>query len=116
HIPFVLPARGLRLRRRGLPRPAEFLDAARLVIAGEQPVGWVERVLAAGRGLLLIDGIDEVGESERDEIRSWLGELLTAYPLCSYVVTARAQAVPESWLAEWEFASLELAPLNGEGT
>ncbi|MFC0844859.1 NACHT domain-containing protein [Streptomyces noboritoensis] len=115
HIPFVLPVRGLQLRRRGLPRPTAFLDVARLVIADEQPVGWAERVLEAGRGLLLIDGIDEVGESERGEIRSWLGELLTAYPLCSYVVTARAQAVPELWLAEWEFASFELAPLNGEG-
>lgn len=86
------------------------------MLVDEQPVGWAERVLAAGRGLLLIDGIDEVGESERAEIRSWLGELLTAYPLCSYVVTARAQAVPESWLSEWEFAALELGPLSSEDT
>ncbi|MFF1480837.1 NACHT domain-containing protein [Streptomyces sp. NPDC058301] len=111
HLPFVLPVRSLG-QRRGLPRPAEFLAAAGLVIADEQPAGWAERVLAAGRGLLLIDGVDEVAESARADIRSWLGELLTAYPLCSYVVTTRSEAVPESWLAEWEFASLELAPLN----
>lgn len=111
HIPFVLPMRYLQLGG-GLPRPAEFLASAGLLIADEQPVGWAKRVLAAGRGLLLIDGVDEVEESERAGIRSWLGELLTDYPDCSYVVTARSQAVPESWLTEWEFAALELAPLN----
>lgn len=114
HIPFVLPVGRLRVHR-GLPRPAEFLDAARSVIAAEQPVGWAERVLAAGRGLLLIDGVDEVEEAKRTEIRSWLGDLLTAYPLCSYVVTTRTQAVPESWLSEWEFAALELGPMDPDG-
>ncbi|PKV89183.1 NACHT domain-containing NTPase [Streptomyces sp. TLI_146] len=115
HIPFVLPVRSLQRRRQGLPRPKDFLDAARSVIADEQPAGWAERVLVAGRGLLLIDGVDEVGESERAGIRAWLGELLTAYPLCSYVVTTRTQAVPESWLSEWDFAALELGPLDPDG-
>ncbi|MFI1171002.1 NACHT domain-containing protein [Streptomyces melanogenes] len=115
HIPFVLPVRALQLRRHGLPSPAEFVHVARLAV-DEPPTGWAERVLATGRGLLLIDGVDEARESERAEIRSWLGELLTAYPLCSYVVTARAQAVPESWLAEWEFAAIELGPLSSEDT
>ncbi|OAR21997.1 hypothetical protein A8W25_30285 [Streptomyces sp. ERV7] len=114
HIPFVLPVRNLGRRRPGLPRPSEFLDAARLVIAHEQPDGWAERVLGSGRGLLLIDGVDEVSESERDEIRSWLGDLLTAYPRCSYVVTTRAHAVPEPWLKEWEFTVLDLGPLSPE--
>ncbi|MFD9483238.1 NACHT domain-containing protein [Streptomyces sp. NPDC059991] len=113
HIPFVLPMRYLQLGG-GLPRPAEFLASAGLMIADEQPSGWAERVLASGRGLLLIDGIDEVEEPERAGIRSWLGELLAAYPDCSYAVATRTQAVPESWLAEWEFAALELAPLNSE--
>lgn len=114
HIPFVLPMRFVQLGG-GLPRPTGFLASAGLMIADEQPAGWAERVLAAGRGLLLIDGVDEVEEPERSAIRSWLGELLTAYPLCSYVVTTRTQAVPESWLTEWEFAALELAPLDSEG-
>ncbi|WP_371655951.1 MULTISPECIES: NACHT domain-containing NTPase [unclassified Streptomyces] len=113
HIPFVLPMRYIQLGG-GLPRPTGFLASAGLMIADEQPSGWAERVLAAGRGLLLIDGVDEVQEPERSAIRSWLGELLTAYPLCSYVVTTRTQAVPESWLAEWEFAALELAPFDSE--
>ncbi|WP_406341169.1 NACHT domain-containing protein [Streptomyces sp. NBC_00648] len=115
HIPFVLPVRYFQLRD-GLPRPMEFLAAAGVVIAGEQPEGWAERVLAAGRGLLLIDGVDEVGESERARIRSWLGDVLTAYPRCSYVVATRTQAVPESWLSEWEFDALELGPLNSDDT
>ncbi|GGP32017.1 NACHT domain-containing protein [Streptomyces melanogenes] len=113
HIPFVLPVRSLgRLDR--LPRPSDFLAATGVVIANEQPVGWAERVLASGRALLLVDGVDEVGESERAGIRSWLGELRTAYPDCSYVVTSRLHAVPESWLGEWEFRALDLGPLSPE--
>ncbi|WP_344074003.1 NACHT domain-containing protein [Streptomyces crystallinus] len=113
HLPFVLPVRSLG-RGDVLPRPSEFLAATGVPIAGEQPVGWAERVLASGRALVLVDGVDEVDEAERGRIHSWLGELLTAYPDCSYVVTSRVQAVPESWLDAWEFTPLDLGPLGPE--
>ncbi|MEU3461713.1 NACHT domain-containing protein [Streptomyces sp. NPDC006733] len=108
-VPFVLPLRTL-IRRDALPLPADFLAAVRAPIS--PPPGWVERVLTAGRGLLLVDGIDEVGERDRERVRDWLGDLLIAFPGNQWLVTTRPSAVEESWLAREGFADFTLAPMN----
>lgn len=108
-IPFVLPLRTL-IRRNALPMPTEFLSAVRAPIT--PPPGWAERVLTAGRGLLLVDGLDEVGERERERVRDWLRDLLIAFPGNQWMVTTRPSAVEESWLAREGFADLTLAPMN----
>lgn len=108
-IPFVLPLRTL-IRRDTLPLPDDFLSAVRAPIS--PPDGWAERVLTAGRGLLLVDGIDEIGEREREWVRGWLGDLLIAFPGNQWMVTTRPSAVEESWLAREGFADLTLAPMS----
>ncbi|MFC9758670.1 NACHT domain-containing protein [Streptomyces sp. NPDC056921] len=65
-LPFVLPLRTL-VRRGGLPGPDEYLAAVGCPMHGAQPPGWVDRVLADGRALLLIDGLDEIPRVARDE-------------------------------------------------
>ncbi|XES00736.1 NACHT domain-containing protein [Streptomyces sp. S1D4-11] len=79
-IPFVLPLRTLVRRPDGLPAPDGFLAAARVPFHATQPDGWSDRVLGAGRGLLLVDGIDEIPERDRERTRRWLRELLDVYP------------------------------------
>ncbi|MFE2319044.1 NACHT domain-containing protein [Streptomyces sp. NPDC059441] len=79
-VPFVLPMRSLTRSGAMLPAPDEFLSAVGCPIAHAQPMGWYDRVLTAGRGLMLIDGIDEVPESEREEARRWLRDLIASYP------------------------------------
>ncbi|MFJ2269843.1 NACHT domain-containing protein [Streptomyces sp. NPDC087849] len=111
-VPFVLPLRTLTRGGATLPAPHEFLSAVGCPIAALQPPGWFDRVLRAGRGLMLIDGIDEIPEDDRNDARRWLRELISVYPANRWLVTSRPSAVQEHWLADEEFAELDLAPMS----
>ncbi|MFJ4772283.1 NACHT domain-containing protein [Streptomyces uncialis] len=111
-MPFVLPLRTLTRHGERLPGPERFLEAAGSPLAGAQPDGWADHVLIAGRGLILVDGIDEVPAPERARARTWLADLIAAYPGNRWLVTSRPSAVRERWLADDGFAELTLSPMS----
>lgn len=111
-VPFVLPLRTLTRRGGELPLPADFLASTGCPLAGAQPPGWIERVLAAGRALLLLDGIDEVPEGEREHTRRWMRDQLTAFPDNLWLITSRPTAVREDWLAADHFTELSLSSMR----
>ncbi|GEB53664.1 NACHT domain-containing protein [Streptomyces cacaoi] len=111
-VPFVLPLRSLTREGGTLPTPESFLSAVGCPLAGSQPPGWADRVLAAGRGLLLIDGVDEVPEDERARTRRWLRDLLAAFEDNLVLVTSRPSAVREDWLDAEDFTELVLSPMR----
>ncbi|MGH4033284.1 NACHT domain-containing protein [Actinomycetota bacterium Odt1-20B] len=111
-VPYVLPLRTLTRHGERLPAPKDFLAAVDCPLSGEQPGGWESRVLRAGRALVLIDGIDEVPDTERARTRAWLGDLIDAYPGNRWLVTSRPSAVREDWLADEEFTELTLSPMG----
>ncbi|GGZ19175.1 NACHT domain-containing protein [Streptomyces poonensis] len=111
-VPFVLPLRHLARGGAQLPLPEGFLTAVGCPIAGTQPSRWTDRVLAGGRGLLLVDGIDEIPEPDRERTRHWLRDLIVAYPDNLWLVTSRPSAVGHDWLAPAGFAELALAPMK----
>ncbi|MEU3254074.1 NACHT domain-containing protein [Streptomyces sp. NPDC006997] len=111
-VPFVLPLRTLVRHPGGLPSPDALLAAVRVPFHASQPEGWADRVLTARRALLLVDGVDEVPERERERTRRWLRELLDVYPGNRWLVTARPSAVREDWLAADGFTELALAPMG----
>jgi hypothetical protein len=111
-VPLMLRLRALT-RRPELPSPEEFLSVVAKPLCGLPGAeGWVTERLAAGRVLLLIDGVDEVPAADRERTRAWLADLIAAYPDVGYVVTTRPSAVPEGWLAAYEFAEFELLPMS----
>ncbi|MFF4443626.1 NACHT domain-containing protein [Streptomyces sp. NPDC001502] len=109
-VPYVLPLRTLTRHGERLPAPRDFLSGTPL--AGEAPEGWEGRVLRDGRALLLVDGIDEIPEAERDRARDWLADLITAYPGNRWLVTSRPSAVRQDWLADVDFSEVTLAPMS----
>ncbi|MEU6139877.1 NACHT domain-containing protein [Streptomyces sp. NPDC047081] len=111
-IPFVLPLRTLTRHGERLPAPAHFLTAVGCPLAGTQPDGWENRVLASGRALILVDGLDEVPEPERERARTWLRDLIEAYPGNRWLVTSRPSAVREDWLAADGFTELGLSAMS----
>ncbi|MEU4272398.1 NACHT domain-containing protein [Streptomyces sp. NPDC026092] len=109
-IPFVLPLRTLTRHGERLPTPDRFLSAVDCPLS--PPEGWADRVLAAGRGLVLVDGIDEIPEAERERARRWLRDLLDSYDGNRWLVTSRPSAVRDDWLTADGFAELTLAPMT----
>ena len=96
-----------------LPSPEQFLATVARPLSGSAgAAGWVTGQMAAGRILLLVDGVDEVPEADRSRTRRWLLDLLDAYPDCRYVVTTRPSAVREGWLTPAGFTELELLPMS----
>ncbi|MEU2793114.1 NACHT domain-containing protein [Streptomyces sp. NPDC007100] len=111
-VPFLLPVR--RFARDGFPSPGTFLAAVGYPGAEAQPPGWADRVLRAGRALLLIDGVDEAPEDEREALRRLLRDWTALYPGNVWIVTSRPSAVRADWLTDDGFAELSLAPMSRE--
>ncbi|WP_369391028.1 NACHT domain-containing NTPase [Streptomyces sp. CG1] len=111
-VPFVLPLRTLTRHGERLPDPARFLAAVGCPLAGAQPSGWEDRVLAAGRGLILVDGLDEVPEPERIRARAWLHDLVDAFPGNRWLITSRPAAVGDDWLVDDDFTELALTAMS----
>ncbi|MEV0281834.1 NACHT domain-containing protein, partial [Streptomyces sp. NPDC050610] len=111
-IPFVLPLRTLPTHGERAPTPDRFLAATGSPLAGAQPDGWADRVLRAGRGLLLIDGVDEIPDTDRPLTRTWLRDLVDLYPGNRWLITSRPSAVQDDWLASDGFTELTLAPMG----
>ncbi|SED11907.1 NACHT domain-containing NTPase [Streptomyces sp. TLI_105] len=109
-VPFVLPLRALTRHGERLPAPDRFLPAAGCPLT--PPDGWADRVLAAGRAVVLVDGIDEIPEAERGRARDWLRNLLDAYEGNRWLVTSRPTAVRDDWLARDGFTELTLSPMT----
>ncbi|RAJ59829.1 NACHT domain-containing protein [Streptomyces sp. Amel2xB2] len=113
HVPFVLPVRTLtRTPDAKLPGPGSFLSSVGQLIHEEEPDGWTLRVLRSGRGMLLIDGVDEAPEADRERVRAWVAELLGLYPESYCLVTSRPSALETGWLQESAFSEVMLLDLS----
>ncbi|MGI5233346.1 NACHT domain-containing protein [Actinoallomurus sp. CA-142502] len=108
-VPFVVKLRSHA--ESGLPRPENLPHDVAAPLAGLAPPGWAHRVLSAGRGLLLVDGVDELPPARRPAVRDWLRGLLTLYPGLRTVVTSRPAAVDARWLTAENFAPVTLSPM-----
>lgn len=91
----------IRLRQcvdRGLPAPQEFPELTVSSIADSMPKGWVHERLKSGKALILVDGLDEVSQIKREEVRTWLRELVSNFPDVRYILSSRPPAANEGWL------------------
>ncbi|SCF68262.1 NACHT domain-containing protein [Streptomyces sp. Ncost-T10-10d] len=95
-----------------MPAPDEFLRTTGVPLHGSAPAGWADRLLAEGRALVLVDGVDEVPMRLRNRTERWLKDLIAAYPQARYVVTTRPSAVPDGWLGQQGFVAHSLLPME----
>ncbi|MEU5053068.1 NACHT domain-containing protein [Streptomyces sp. NPDC021096] len=110
-IPFVIPMRSLAAQSITAPTLAQLPTIARMPV-DEPPPGWAGRILAAGRGLLLVDGMDELPQADRAPARQWLTQFLRMHPGTRCLVTVRPLAVEQSWLESEGFEELQLLPMS----
>ena len=109
YVPFFIQLR--RYAREQLPKPEQFIDLVAPQLTGLMRAGWVHAQLESGRALLLIDGVDELPQRRRRDVREWIRDLRETFPKARYVVTSRPPAVSEDWLSDEEFESSELQPM-----
>lgn len=109
-VPFFIPLR--RYVNRVLPAPEEFPLTVGRNLTHEMPPGWVHSLMRAGLALVLVDGVDEMPEGQREQVRAWLGEMAGSFPDARYVVTSRPAAIGDGWLEGLGFAASELQPMS----
>lgn len=109
-VPFVVWLR--RYAQQQYPSPAQMVAHTCPNVSEEMPVGWASRVLRNGRGLILIDGVDELPEDKRDGLLAWLERLTNDYPNSRIIITSRAVSVDSDWLDALRFESAEIQPMN----
>jgi hypothetical protein len=81
----------------GLPGPEDFPKFIAPAIADTTPKKWIRSVLGSGRAIVLVDGLDEVPTLQRDDILTWLQDLVGTYPKASFLITSRPGAISDDW-------------------
>lgn len=117
-IPFYVRVRDYT--DKPLPRhyelPVQFGQSKNL--QGDVPEGWVDRQLRSGRGLVLLDGLDEVRAEKRAEVFESLNGLLTRYEKATYVISTRPATLEDETtrrrLQGWGFEQLRLRDMEPE--
>ncbi|MBK8904093.1 MAG: NACHT domain-containing protein [Anaerolineaceae bacterium] len=88
--------------------------------AGRPPQNWFIAQMSAGRVVLLVDGLDEVTEAQRDAAYAWLESLIALYQDVIYIVSTRPYTLDENQAGERlgrsDFMSVHLRDLDPEGT
>lgn len=104
-VPFLVRLR--HCRAGSLPSPDEFPALIANEI-GTPPADWVKSILETGRGLVLLDGLDEIPNAQREATRRQIHALVEHYPESSYVVSTRPKAVAMGWLADLGFQETQI--------
>jgi hypothetical protein len=112
-LPFFVPLR--RYAEQPFPDLEDLVAVDARPLVGERPDGWVSSVFRDGRGLLLVDGMDELTAERRAAAMDWLTGLVAGYPRARYVLTSRPSVVDPDWVREHRFVTFDLLPLSDNG-
>lgn len=118
-LPLFLPFRDyLRRRQTGADCGIlEFLveQAQRHLQVGSVDSSFFEEAIDAGKAVLLLDGLDEVGRpEERTETRDRVLAFCSQYPRLPVVVTSRFAGYQDAPLPTGEFQHLEVQPFDDD--
>ncbi len=109
-IPFIVKLR--EFSREEMPAPEELPSLISKALAGEMPEGWVHRKLRNGNVALLVDGLDEITNKQREAVRHWLADILSSYGDIKICITSRPHAVDRKWLGQNNFLDTELQAMS----
>lgn len=108
-VPFLLRLRHCEDGK--LPKPDEFpLHVAKEL--SNPPTEWVTSILRSGRGLVLLDGADEIPNLHREHLWSEINAIIGAYPDNYYLLSTRPAAVPAGWLSGLGFHEGWVDPMS----
>ncbi len=104
-------------------KPEEFIEHVATDLSGKMPHGWVHEQLESGRALVLIDGVDELPKSQREEMRERLARWVKTFGLARFIVSSRTYALNQNDFPEWwewinneNFIQATLQKMNADQT
>ncbi|MEM8949589.1 MAG: hypothetical protein AAGA21_13670 [Pseudomonadota bacterium] len=107
-VPFFVP---LRYCERGRLPDLDIYPKIGTEFPFDPPKGWVQAILQAGRALVLIDGIDEIPETDRGQIKRAL-EGFCKLDKGNYIVfTTRPTAIDDRWFQRISMMQADVNPL-----
>lgn len=108
-IPFFIRLRDLSTG--SWPTPNGFLCSVNT--KSDMPEGWAQRLLSSGRGLVLIDGLDELAQDRRQSAVEWIRNQLCKHHKDNIiVVSSRPQAVESGVLSDVGFEEYAIQDLG----
>lgn len=108
-VPFLLRLRDCKDGR--LPTPDEFPAQIAKEI-GNPPSNWVASVLQSGEALVILDGIDEVPNVHREQLRRAIISIVAAFPKNYFLASTRPTAIEEGWLGVAGFREAVVDPMS----
>jgi predicted NACHT family NTPase len=93
-VPFLLRLR--EVKDGALPKEPDW-PAKTAALPRDPPAGWLNEILEAGHGLVLVDGLDELGSEGREVARDTLRAILRDRRGNLVVLTSRPGALDETW-------------------
>ena len=108
-VPFLIRLRECQLGR--LPAMDQFVEPMRSLV-DKPPAGWIHSVLREGRGLFLIDGVDEVPQAGRDAMLEEIGQLAEKWGSAFFIVSTRPAPEEEERLCGLQFALAGISPMS----
>lgn len=85
-IPIMIELRSQNCRALSLPKA---IEATMQETNFHMPENWLNRYLEAGKALILIDGVDEVKQEEREYVLDWIEEVRVKYKKTWIIITSR---------------------------
>ncbi len=108
-VPFLIRLRDCRDGK--LPSIDDFTGQVAPEL-GSPPPNWMSSILEAGRALVLLDGVDEVPNRNRDDVYKSVERLIRKYPGCYFLLSTRPAAVERGWLKPLGFREADVSPLS----
>ncbi|MFF0659234.1 NACHT domain-containing protein [Micromonospora tulbaghiae] len=109
-IPFVVKLRSMRDGQ--LPKVSELADTVSAANEPFMPENWCHDVLKRGRGVLLVDGLDEISREVRGRVHAWIEEMAATYKSTPVIVTTRPAALRELPFDVAAFARAHILPMS----
>lgn len=109
-IPFMVKLRSLSSGR--LPLVEELANHILPADPSIVSADWCEGALRFGRGVLLVDGLDEVDDVARQNVYDWIDTLAEAFPRAYILVTSRPAALRETPFTSSRFFGAYVVPMS----